>query len=877
MMKLRKIVAGITAFLLMTGSVTFDVFHFSNNAQTIQASAEAGDPDECGQGAVYSFDEVSGALKIGLKAGASEGMIGESFFSSDGGCTFCEKIKSVYISAGITEIKTKAFISCNNLESITFDNDSKLASIGKQAFRNCKSLNNVVLPDSVNSIGNYAFAQCSSLTGIIIPNSVLIINDSAFYSCEKLESITIPASVTSISSYAFNNCTSLQSVTFAKDSKLTQIGSSAFNNCPKIKSISFSECSLLTDIGISAFRDCTSLESVTFAESSSLNIIKYSAFRNCKQLTGSLFIPDSVTTIEDYAFSECTGITDVIIAKGSKLTSIGEQAFNKCLQLKSVQFSENSELTSIGSSAFSECTGLTSITIPDSVTTIGNSAFYKCSQLKSLQFAENSKLTSIGSSAFSECTGLTSVTIPDSVTTIENSAFINCSNLITVKFSKDSQLTGFSGFTFANCSSLTEITIPDYVSTIGFGEFFNCPITSLTAPCNLQNDEAKLISGCDAKVIYTHPIKKGNMKCACGKEVDIKNADDQESLTKCGDNAYYTLIDGKLTITGTGEIRSTDFQQDKIFFTSVKIEKGITSIGEKTFYGNSRIVSATIPETVTYIGDDAFKGCTNLKSVNYVGTEADWNKMTIGHDDLSGVNVNCNYRYVKGAYLILDGALNVKIFFNHDIKKEDGWTINGKEVETADKAVFFTSAAKDFSGKILIKHENEEKASFSIADMIETYKNVQTYGQSTADLVTALEEYCAAASAYFDNNGTVSDHRDSWDTVKNAIGRHENVSMGDNYYGSSLILKSRTILRHYYTSKPNTENYGIKGSFYYTNEAISAMDYNNTGTANDKYCVNDYIYKVLSSNETSDDLKNMCVTLYYYGQTALIYMNNATD
>ena len=74
---------------------------------------------------------------------------------------------------------------------------STVTLIADGAFKDCKSLTSITIPDGVTSIGDSAFTGCSNLISITIPDSVTSIGDSAFTGCSRLTSITIPNSVTS--------------------------------------------------------------------------------------------------------------------------------------------------------------------------------------------------------------------------------------------------------------------------------------------------------------------------------------------------------------------------------------------------------------------------------------------------------------------------------------------------------------------------------------------------------------------------------------------------------------------------------------------------------------------------------------------------------
>ena len=127
-----------------------------------------------------------------------------------------------------------------------------------------------------------------------------------------------------------------------------------------------------------------------------------------------------------------------------------------------------------------------------------------------------------------------------------------------------------------------------------------------------------------------------------------------------GDNLTWILDDeGVLTISGTGAMASWENDSpwhENQDIKSVMIEDGVTSIGHKAFfrcsglanitfpnsvksigvnafYGCSGLTSIKIPNSVTSIGNYTFSGCIGLTRVIYLGTEEQWNNLTIGSDN----------------------------------------------------------------------------------------------------------------------------------------------------------------------------------------------------------------------------------------------------
>ncbi len=277
-----------------------------------------------------------------------------------GGCTGLTYIE---IPSSVTSIGLYAFYGCSSLTSVTFEEGSKLTTIGGWAFYLCK-LTSIEIPSSVTSIGYEAFSDCSSLTSIVLPSSVTSIGDYAFRNCSSLTSIEVEEGNTNGNLYSYDGKTLIQYAIGKKDT-------------------SFTIPSSVTSIGNYAFYFCDSLKSVTFGKGSKLTSIGYDAFYYCTSLT-SIVLPSSVTSIGYGAFEYCRSLTSVTFEEGSKLTSISNSAFEYCSSLTSIEIP--SSVTSIGERAFEYCSSLTSIEIPSSITSIDYWTFAWCSSLTSINF-----------------------------------------------------------------------------------------------------------------------------------------------------------------------------------------------------------------------------------------------------------------------------------------------------------------------------------------------------------------------------------------------------------------------------------------------------------------------------------------------------------
>ncbi|MGN0489775.1 MAG: leucine-rich repeat protein [Ruminococcus sp.] len=567
----------------------------------------------------------------------------------------CTSLTDIAIPENVTSIGKQAFCYCESLTSITLPEG--ITEINDWTFGYCENLQNITIPDSVTAIGFSVFFGNSSLTNINIPANVTSIGKQAFCYCDSLKKITIPENVASIGDYTFFSCSDLASVTIGK--KLSSIGKNAFGSCLSLKDVYYqgteqewnnisidSSNSILTGATIHYNSDPSALTGGTTGDCT----WEFDASTGKLTISGSGAMGNYSSTEAAPWDTYSNEIKTVEIKSG--VTSIGDFAFSFCSNLTNVTLPNS--VTSIGEYAFYYCTGLTNITLPNSLKSIGEDAFYKCSSLTNVTIPNS--VTVINSFAFTYCTGLTQINIPSGVISIGNYVFDFCSNLssITVSgsnstysdedgvlfnkgkttlirypagksaesYSVPDSVTTIDTGSFNCCTNLTDITIPDSVTTIGMFAFENCSNLNDVYYTGTEEEWNNISIGYDNENLTEATIHFNS---------NTSTASDSGTTGSCT-WSYYSS-NGLLKISGSGAMGNYTSDDLPPWYSyaenikTIKIESGVTDIGDFAFYECEAATSVTIPTTVTSIGNGAFWQCAGLtnvtipEKVNTIGEE----------------------------------------------------------------------------------------------------------------------------------------------------------------------------------------------------------------------------------------------------------------
>jgi hypothetical protein len=236
--------------------------------------------------------------------------IGNAFVESD-----ITSFNEFSYFTAVTDIDDAAFRKCKNLQEITLPNSA--TSIGKQTFAYCQNLTKVVMSNSMSSIGDYAFIGCSSLASIELTDNLTKIGVGAFENCSALSTINIPASVFYIGGSPFDSCSGLMSINVnSGNMRYCSVDGVLFDKaCTKLVQYPIGKIgseyvipSTVVTIGEGAFISSTNLHTITIPES--VTTIELGAFMDCTSLE-MITIPLSVTSLAKYSFYGCTGLKSV--------------------------------------------------------------------------------------------------------------------------------------------------------------------------------------------------------------------------------------------------------------------------------------------------------------------------------------------------------------------------------------------------------------------------------------------------------------------------------------------------------------------------------------------------------------------------------------
>lgn len=570
------------------------------------------------------------------------------------------------ILTGYTGLSTEVIIPT------TFDGET-ITVIGNgespfEASSIYKQITKIVIPEGVTKVDSNAFADLSGLEELILPASLTELGNDVFYGCTSLKTLDLSGNTT----YPYENgvlynkekTTILKFIGQAEElviaATIKEIASNAFAYAD-IKTLTIP--ATVETIGAYAFSNCK-VETLNYAPNID-NVAEYS-FKDCTSLK-TVVLGANIKKIGTFAFSGCTSLTEIKLSTGTQTPVMVEGfAFEKCTSLTKFDFEDYTladgtvfsfagiesytladGLTEVPASMFINWTNLKSINIPASVTKINESAFYGCISLTNVNFAANSKLEVIAGKAFAYTAVETFDFEKDcpSLKEVYTGAFEGCTKTKTMTFPASMQY--FQLASLAGLSYLENLTIPfagsyertkllaDLQAILDEGQYGLSDLGQLAYDACVAGEEAyiELVTNqiLTSEFLFGYIFGRDNYENAV--QVDqVYGTDGSYATFYVPSNLQNITVTGKYlsayafagvdylikapTVTSNMKVignRAVYYCEN---LEEIVLAEGVEKILESAFSVNMKLKKVVLPDTVNYIGYDAFyyaKALTELK------------------------------------------------------------------------------------------------------------------------------------------------------------------------------------------------------------------------------------------------------------------------
>ena len=507
------------------------------------------------------------------------------------------QIRQVVIGKDITYIGKFNFFRCSRLETVTFEEGTKLERIGWGAF-GYSSLPAITIPDSVTRIDGYAFYYCSKLTGVAISENSKLesLGEYAFKADTKMTSLYIPDGVTKIGSAIFKDVTGV-TLSVAENS-YAQAYAEKYGIAYETRK---------AKLTVVASGTCGENAAWTLDSEGVLNI------------TGDGPMADNNTNQapwEAYKYQ----IKQIVIGKG--ITYIGKFNFFWCNKLETVTFEEGSQLERIGWGAFGY-SSLPQIAIPDSVTRLEGYAFYYCSNLSNVEISESSCLTSLGECVFKADTKLTSLYIPDGMNNIGWGIFENAIANVTLSVAESSYAQTYAekyGIAYVTRTARPAVVASGFCGEDAAWVLTSDGVLKITGSGPMADNETNHAPWEACKYLIKQ-VMIGKDITYIGKfnffwcnRLETVTFEDGSQLERIGWGAFgYSSLK---TIAIPDSVTRLDgyafYYCTKLNEVAISEGSNLESIGEYAFKGDTALLSLYIPNTVTEIEDRILQDALNI-------------------------------------------------------------------------------------------------------------------------------------------------------------------------------------------------------------------------------------------------------------------------
>ena len=339
------------------------------------------------------------------------------------------------------------------------------------------------------------------------------------------------------------------------------------------------------------------------------------AFSYCQELE-HIILPPYICGIDHSTFEGCRNLTNIempeaFVGDQSFFMRVGDKVFSKCQKLRTIGLPHGT--SELPCDMFKSCYNLDTVYLPSTIKRIHSGAFKYCRSLRKVVFAGTKEqwFNIPKSGSWRYCSGRFDIICSDGI--YDQERFLE------------------------NGLEIVEEGNELCIKSVG-----HCAEKNITIPDNIDRINARAFEDCDDIVSIAMNVKtiENNAFECCYSLTNIKIG---SRLTTVKGNSFLWVagrrsvsFDGKLkdwcSIVFDGECSNPCYENGLLFFenelvTSVYFDATFSEIKPYAFLGCDSLQKVSISKEIKRIGIGAFNKCSNLTSIKFLGSVAEWEKI----------------------------------------------------------------------------------------------------------------------------------------------------------------------------------------------------------------------------------------------------------
>lgn len=490
----------------------------------------------------------------------------------------CANLKTIIIPSTVTNFGIDAISNCENLETVYYNAIDAEAGYYNGVISNCGNdaeEMSIIFGEKVNATPSSFLYNCG-VKSVVFPEGMTLIRDYAISECQRLETITIPSTITKFSDNYVCDC--------------------VFAKCNNLKTVNYNAKNA-TGYLVTLFYSIQSDFSINFGEG--IKEIPEEFMYNCG--ITSISFPEGITTINENCLVNCDSLEYVTVP--TTVTTIRYNFVANCENIDTIYYNATGVKAST-SAIISDSGNIDNphmkVMLGDNVTTVPENFIKNCG-ITNFIYPEG--VANINANSLVNCNSLKTVVIPSTVTAISNYVVSGCQNLSDIYYyAINAQMISTYGYVFDNSGNTSglEIHVAGGVESIPSKWMYNCGVSSVVFPEGITSMGSNALVGCKQLESVTLPSTLSENSSQIINSCDNLKTLNYNTSHIVGDNSVYNksiVYDCKADFTIN-------------FGTSVKRLPSY-------FIYSCGISSIDLPDNITYVGYNAFSGCSSLSSIRF--------------------------------------------------------------------------------------------------------------------------------------------------------------------------------------------------------------------------------------------------------------------